>query len=59
MTAAIDSGRSIAVIAIDVDNLKVVNDSHGHACGDEVLRGVAHLLTEQSPGRRRGGPGRR
>jgi len=48
MAAAMDSGRSIAVIAIDVDNLKVVNDSHGHACGDEVLRGVAHLLTEQS-----------
>lgn len=47
MSAALDSGRSIAVIAIDVDNLKVVNDSHGHACGDEVLRRVAQLLTEQ------------
>ncbi|TCN39127.1 diguanylate cyclase (GGDEF)-like protein [Kribbella orskensis] len=47
MTAALDSGRSVAVLAIDVDNLKVVNDSHGHACGDEVLRRVAHLLTEQ------------
>nr|WP_184806775.1 GGDEF domain-containing protein [Kribbella italica] len=48
MSAALDSGRSIAVIAIDVDNLKVVNDSHGHASGDEVLRRVAQLLTEQS-----------
>ncbi|TWD81135.1 diguanylate cyclase (GGDEF)-like protein [Kribbella amoyensis] len=48
MTAAADSGRSVAVIAIDVDNLKVVNDSHGHASGDEVLRRVAQLLTEQS-----------
>ena len=47
MSAALDSGRSIAVIAIDVDNLKVVNDSHGHACGDDVLRRVAQLLTEQ------------
>nr|WP_275402567.1 GGDEF domain-containing protein [Streptomyces sp. SID13031] len=47
MGAALDSGRSIAVLAIDVDNLKVVNDSHGHACGDEVLRRVAQLLTEQ------------
>ncbi|GAA1591503.1 hypothetical protein GCM10009789_51880 [Kribbella sancticallisti] len=47
MSAAQDSGRSIAVIAIDVDNLKVVNDSHGHACGDEVLRRVAQVLTEQ------------
>jgi diguanylate cyclase (GGDEF)-like protein len=48
MSAALDSGRSIAVIAIDVDNLKVVNDNHGHASGDEVLRRVALLLTEQS-----------
>ncbi|ONI68873.1 GGDEF domain-containing protein [Kribbella sp. ALI-6-A] len=48
MSAALDSGRSIAVIAIDVDNLKVVNDNHGHASGDEVLRRVAQLLTEQS-----------
>ncbi|MFF1817401.1 diguanylate cyclase [Kribbella sp. NPDC058245] len=48
MSVAHDAGRSIAVIAIDVDNLKVINDSYGHACGDEVLRGVGHLLREQS-----------
>jgi diguanylate cyclase (GGDEF)-like protein len=47
MSLAADSGRSVAVIAIDVDNLKIVNDSYGHACGDEVLRRVAQLLTEQ------------
>ncbi|MGW7687159.1 diguanylate cyclase [Kribbella sp. NPDC054772] len=48
MSVAHDSGRSIAVIAIDVDNLKVINDSYGHACGDEVLRRVGTLLSEQS-----------
>jgi diguanylate cyclase (GGDEF)-like protein len=48
MALAIDSGRSVAVVAIDVDNLKVVNDSHGHARGDEVLRRVGQLLAEQS-----------
>jgi diguanylate cyclase (GGDEF)-like protein len=47
MSTAQDSGRSVAVIAIDVDNLKVINDSYGHACGDEVLRRVGRLLTEQ------------
>jgi diguanylate cyclase (GGDEF)-like protein len=47
MSVARDSGRSVAVIAIDVDNLKVVNDSYGHACGDEVLRRVGQLLKEQ------------
>jgi len=48
MSVAHDVGRSVAVIAIDVDNLKVINDSYGHACGDEVLRRVGHLLREQS-----------
>ena len=47
MSVAHDAGRSVAVIAIDVDNLKVINDSYGHACGDEVLRRVGQLLTEQ------------
>ncbi|GAA2821012.1 GGDEF domain-containing protein [Kribbella solani] len=47
MSVAHDSGRSVAVVAIDVDNLKVINDSYGHACGDEVLRRVGQLLTEQ------------
>jgi len=47
MSVAHDAGRSVAVIAIDVDNLKVINDSYGHASGDEVLRRVGQLLTEQ------------
>ncbi|WP_350279383.1 GGDEF domain-containing protein [Kribbella sp. HUAS MG21] len=47
MSVAHDAGRSIAVVAIDVDNLKVINDSFGHASGDEVLRRVGSLLTEQ------------
>ena len=47
MSVANDAGRSVAVIAIDVDNLKVINDSYGHACGDDVLRRVGQLLSEQ------------
>lgn len=47
MSVAHDAGRSVAVVAIDVDNLKVINDSYGHARGDEVLQRVGQLLTEQ------------
>ncbi|WP_198676099.1 GGDEF domain-containing protein [Kribbella monticola] len=48
LTQARDSGRAVTLLAIDVDDLKVVNDTHGHACGDELLQVVADLLVEQA-----------
>jgi diguanylate cyclase (GGDEF)-like protein len=36
--------RRLAVLAIDVDRLKEVNDRHGHAAGDELLRLVANAI---------------
>ena len=36
--------RPYAILVIDVDQFKRVNDAHGHAAGDIVLRGIAQLI---------------
>ena len=38
------AGKPCAVAMIDLDHFKNVNDQHGHATGDKVLRAVGNLL---------------
>lgn len=38
--------RSFALLMIDLDHFKLVNDTYGHPCGDAVLAAVASLVKE-------------
>jgi diguanylate cyclase (GGDEF)-like protein len=38
------AGDAVGILMVDIDKFKVLNDTHGHATGDDVLRAVAGAI---------------
>ena len=43
---ALRSRMPLSVLMVDLDNLKRINDAHGHGCGDRALALVAEVLRD-------------
>ena len=44
------TGRSLAVMVLDIDHFKSINDTYGHDAGDKVLQGFAEVITRSVRG---------
>ena len=35
-----------AIVMVDINNLKAINDEHGHRAGDQYIKGCCHMICE-------------
>jgi diguanylate cyclase (GGDEF)-like protein/PAS domain S-box-containing protein len=45
LRAAVAAGEPVGLLFVDLDDFKLVNDTHGHGVGDELLRAVGGRLS--------------
>ena len=48
ISLAVRHNWTLAVMFLDLDQFKIINDAHGHAAGDTVLKEVAERLLERA-----------
>ena len=46
ITTSKSQSKTLSVVMLDVDNFKLINDTHGHLSGDLILRQIASILKE-------------
>jgi diguanylate cyclase (GGDEF)-like protein len=44
MNQAVECGKPLSVVMMDIDFFKKFNDTYGHSCGDAVLQQVAEII---------------
>jgi len=47
LAQAARGGEKLAILVVDIDNLKSVNDRHGHLAGDRILAAVGRALRDE------------
>lgn len=44
----LDKGQNLAIVVIDMNNFKQINDTYGHVAGNKVLKQIGKLLTKKA-----------